>query len=237
VRIRAIRASTGDCRVDDALGAFCEFTDLAADTGTSVTVTLEALSACKQAVAVSVSTPGDVLPANDSVSARIDVLGPTDLELRVDTAASAAAGATFEFPAISVVNGNSAAVGTRLEVALPAGMSLVSLSAADAICSGTSVLRCDFADLEANRSVTVNISVRASGHGSFTSTLKLTSINDTNPANDSRQVALDITRDQAAPAPAAAGSGGGGGGGGRLEWLLLGLFAALVWRRCRAGTC
>jgi len=227
VRVRAIRASTGDCRIDDQLGAVCDFTDLAAESAASVVVTLEAVSACKQEIAVAVSTNGDVQAGNNAVSARINVLGPTDLELRVASTGHGAAGATFEFPAISVLNGSSVAVGARLEVALPAGMTLVSLSAADAICSGTSVLRCDFADIEANSTATVNISVRAGSKGSYQSTLKLTAFNDINVANDSGQVALDISGGQAASAAAPA-AGGGGGGGGRFEWLLLGVFAALV---------
>lgn len=230
VRVRAIRATAGDCRVEAEVGGVCDFTDLEADANASVTVTLEAMSACKQDVAVAVSTQGDVLSANDAVSARIDVLGPTDLELRVAAAASGAAGSTFAFPAISLVNGSSAAVGTRLEVNLPAEVTLVSLSATDAICSGSSQLRCDFAELDANSTAIVNITVRGSS-GKYLSTVRLVSLNDTNPANDSGQVALDITASQVAPPPAA--SGGGSGGGGRLEWLLLAACAALVGRRMK----
>jgi hypothetical protein len=178
---------------------------------------------------VAVSTPGDVLSTNDAVTARIDVLGPTDLELRVATAVSGVAGASITYPAITLVNGGSVAVGTRLEVTLPSEVTLVSLSATDAICSGTSVLHCDFADIDANGTATVNLTVRASSRGSYLSTLRLGSLNDTNPANDSGQVALDITA-QSTPAPSA-GSGGGAGGGGRLEWLLLAACAALVLRR------
>ena len=71
--------------------------------------------------------------------------------------------------------------------------------------------------------------MRASSRGNYQTTLKLGSLNDTNPANDSARVALDVTA-QSAP-PAAGGNAGGGGGGGRLEWLLLAACAALVSRR------
>jgi hypothetical protein len=90
------------------------------------------------------------------------------------------------------------------------------------------VLYCDFADIGANSTATVNITVRASSRGNFQSTLKLGSLNDTNPANDSAHVALDVT---AQSTPPAAGAKAGGGGGGRLEWLLLAACAALVSRR------
>ena len=118
---------------------------------------------------------------------------PTDLELRVAAAASATAGATFDFPAISVVNGAEKAFGTRLEVTLPAEVTLVSLSASNAICSGTAVLRCDFDEIDALGTATVNLTVRASQRGTHMSSLKLTSANDTNPANDSREVAVEIS--------------------------------------------
>jgi hypothetical protein len=99
VRVRAIRASSGECRVDADVGGICDFTDFEASADAAVVVTLEALSACRQDVSVAVSTPGDVLSANDAINARIDVLGPTDLELRVGTAASGTAGATIAYPA------------------------------------------------------------------------------------------------------------------------------------------
>jgi hypothetical protein len=99
----------------------------------------------------------------------------------------------------------------------------VSVSAANAICSGTTLLRCDFAALEANSTSTVNISVRAGARGRYASSLKLTSINDTNPANDSRQVMFEIS---AAATPAAPATGGGGG---RFEWLSLLLLALVKW--------
>jgi len=110
-------------------------------------------------------------------------------------------------------------------------VTLVGLSATDAICSGTSRLRCDFAELDANATATVNITVRAAASGNFLSQVTLASLNDTNPANDSGQVALDISGAVSAPAPAA--GGGSGGGGGRLEWLMLAACALLAAARLK----
>ena len=174
-------------------------------------------------VSVDVSTAGDVAMGNNTVRGRAEVMGATDLELRVAAAASATAGATFDFPAINVVNGAEKAFGTRLEVTLPAEVTLVSLSAANAICSGTAVLRCDFDEIDANSTATVNLTVRASQRGTHMSSLKLTSANDTNPANDSREVAVEI-----AGSTGAAAASSGGGGGGSFEWLSLLLLADLL---------
>jgi hypothetical protein len=226
ITVTAIRASAGQCQVDETAGGSCDFTELAAGAQVSVTVTWRADHACDQDVAVGVSTAGDVVASNNEVRGRAEVVAPTDLELRVAASVGGSAGSTLDFPPISVVNGAGKAVGTRLEVTLPAEVTLVSISAANAICSGTTVLRCDFADLEANSTSTVNLTVRPAAGGSYSSALKLTSMNDTNPANDSRNVAFSIS---------AGGPGGGvaaaktSGGGGSFEWLGLLLLALIKW--------
>ena len=223
VRVAAIQATAGVCNVDDG-GGTCDISDLGANSSVDVTVTWKAEAAAEGDVAVAVSTASDVVPSNNAVRGRAAVLAQTDLELRVAPTVAAASGAVLDFPAISIVNGNAGAVGTRLDVTLPPEMSLVSVSAANAICSGTTQLRCDFAELEANSTSTVSISVRAGTRGSYSSALKLTSINDTNPANDSGQVTFEISAQQNSPAPKS-------GGGGRFEWLSLVLLAWLAWRR------
>jgi hypothetical protein len=65
--------------------------------------------------------------------------------------------------------------------------------------------------------------VRASANGSFTSNVKVTTANDGNPANDTQDVAVEISGANVAANNGSATSGGGG----RVEWLLL-LFLALV---------
>ena len=231
VRVATIRASTGDCAVS-AESAQCEFANLAADSQLTVTVGWRAESAAECEVRVDVSTTADVAMDNNSLSGRVEVMGQTDLELRVAAATSGTMGSTFDFPAISVVNGVEKAFGTRLEITLPADVSLVSISASGAICSGNSVLRCDFGEIDALATTTVNLTVRASQRGTHRSALKITSANDTNPANDSREAQFEIS---GSSGTAAASSGGGGGGGGAFEWLTLVLLAAslLVSRRER----
>jgi len=231
--VTAIQASAGQCRVDAGVGGICDFTDLPPDSKLTVSVTWHADAAAPaQDVAVSVSTAGDVLPANNEVRGRAEVLGPTDVELRVDASRSGTSGAMLDYPPISVVNGAERAVGTRLEVQLPEQVTLVSISAANAICSGTTLLRCDFAELDPNSTSTVNISVRTGESGRYRSALKLTSLNDNNPTNDSREVALDISGGTSAAAVQGGGSAGSGGGGG-FELLSLAALALIVAVRDR----
>lgn len=228
VSVASIRASAGACRVDDLLGGICDFTELAAGSRESVTVTWRAEQASDLDVAVGVSTAGDVVASNNEVHGRAEVMAPTDLELRVAAGVDGSAGSTLDFPPISVVNGAGKAVGARLEVTLPAEVTLVSISAADAICSGTNVLRCEFAELAANSTSTVNLAVRPGTRGSYSSALKLTAMNDTNAANDSRNVAFRISTSGSSGVAAAKA---GGGGGGSFEWLGLALLALIASRR------
>jgi hypothetical protein len=226
LRVVAIGASAGDCRVDADAGGICDFIDLAANSNVTVNVTWKAEeSAEAHDVAVGVSTSGDIAVSNDVVRGRVATHGITDLELRVGAPVSGFRNSTMTFPEISVVNGNERAFDTRLEVTLPAQVSLVDVSASNAICSGTAVLRCDFSELDAGSISTVNITVHANEAGTFTSSLKLTSANDGNTANDSKDVSMQISNATNASRTTA------GKGGGRIEWLGLAFLALLALRR------
>jgi hypothetical protein len=226
LRVEAISAAVGDCRVDPDLGGVCDFGELAAFSSTAVSVTYRAGEG--NAVVypmVSVATAGDVASGNNSLSGRIETFAATDVSLRVGTAASGSGFALLTFPTIELVNGSHEAIRPRLEVTLPSQLSVADVSAADAVCSGTSTLVCEFENLEAARTATVSLSLRASGPGRFTSTVRISAANDNNPANDSREVVVEVGDSQslASPAPSEAK-----GGGGRFEWLTL-LLLALKW--------
>ena len=224
--VEAISANTGDCRVDADLGGVCDFTDLPAHASVPVSVTYRAAKGSWTVnPVVSVSTPGDVESGNNSLTAPVETIGSTDLELRVATTVGGTKSATLSFPLIELVNGDSKAITPRLEVTLPPEVTVVDVSATDGMCSGTTTLRCDFNTLEPFARASVSLSVRSGASGSFVSQVRVASVNDSNSTNDARDVAMEIT------APSVAASNGPssdtGGGGGRMEWLAL-LFLALV---------
>jgi Reprolysin (M12B) family zinc metalloprotease/Domain of unknown function DUF11 len=226
--VESISATAGDCHVDVASGGICDFTDLPAFASITVTVTYRAAEGTYAGdLAVYVSTVGDVVSSNNAQGARVETYGMTDLELRVATTLTGPKSSTLTFPLISVINGAEKAFGTRLEVTLPAEVTLVNVSASNATCSGNRVLTCDFTEIDALATATVSLNVRGTANGSFVSSLKLTASNDNNSANDNRDVAVDI----AGGNPAAVTGGSAGGGGGRMEWLALILLLSLVLRR------
>ncbi len=223
--VEAISADTGNCYVDATLGGICDFTDLPAEASVPVAVTYRAADGAWIAEpTVSVTTPGDVVSGNNGLAARIESLGNTDLELRVGASVSGPRSALLTFPTIELINGASKAMTPRLELSLPAGMTVEDVSASEGICSGGTTLRCDFETLDPFARASVSLSVRASANGSFTSNVKVIVANDTNPANDSRDVAVEISGATVAASNAPTGSGGGG----RMEWLALALLGLLV---------
>ncbi|MEO8061413.1 MAG: M12 family metallo-peptidase [Pseudomonadota bacterium] len=225
--VDSISASAGVCALDAARGGACDFTDLPANSSITVTVGYKAGDGTHtEDVAVSVTTPGDVVTGNDTIWGRVETVGATDLELRVAASVGGPKMTTLTFPQINVVNGEEMAVNARLEITLPAQVSLVSISAANAICSGSVVLRCDFADLDANTTSAVNLTVRGTANGSFVSSLKISSSNDRNAANDTREVAIEISNNVGAPQTQTKS-----GGGGRMEWFGLALLLMLVMKR------
>ena len=181
------------------------------------------------------SAAGDVISSNNAVTAHVNTLAATDLELRVDGSLAGSPSASLSFPLISVVNGAEEAFGAQLDVTLPSQVTLVSVSASNATCSGTSVLRCDFTDLAPGATATVALIVRARVTGSFVSKLKLSASNDSNPANDTREVNVEIAGADVPAVPAVSESNAAGhGGGGRIEFWMLGLLALLAVRRSAA---
>ena len=144
-------------------------------------------------------------------------MAPTDLELRVGGSVGGSSRRTLDFPPISVVNGAEKAFGARLEVTLPAEVSLVSVSAANAICSGTTVLRCDFDELEAD-SHRDRESERAGRQRAAASAARCKrQRRSTTPMPPTTRA---MWRSKSRGSRARGGSdSGGGGGGGRFEWL------------------
>ncbi len=233
VRARVGQSETANCHVDADLGGICDFTDLPPFSSVSVTVTYLALQGSWSLdPVVRVSAAGDVVSSNNAVTAHVETHAATDLELRVDGSLAGGPMASLSFPLISVVNGGEEAFGARLDVTLPSQITLVSVAASSATCSGTSVLRCDFADLPPGATATVALIVRARATGSFVSTLKLSASNDSNPANDTREVNVEITGDSVTAVSES--STAGRGGGGRIEFWMLGLLALVAVRRYAA---
>ncbi|HEX2090142.1 MAG TPA: CARDB domain-containing protein [Actinomycetota bacterium] len=96
-------------------------------------------------------------------------------------------------------NTGQSAPGAQVTDQLPAGVSLVSASASQGTCSGSSTVTCNLGRLAGNGSATMKIEVRPSQAGSLTNTVSVSSDRaDSNADNDSASTTTEV---KPAPAP------------------------------------
>jgi hypothetical protein len=180
----------------------------------------------------------DVDWSNNEYQQTVRVLEQSDLSLDLAaTTASATAGASFDLPRITLTIPRDSA-NVLVRVPIPAFASIDRVSSGW-ICTGTTAIECSSPTVGAG-STTFDIRLRANSAGTFTSRVEASAANDSNAANNVRDIAITVTA-AAPPAGSSSGggsSGGGKGGGGRIEWLglvLLGLLAAWRARAMRRG--
>jgi uncharacterized repeat protein (TIGR01451 family) len=108
--------------------------------------------------------------------------------------ATATVGATFTYTARIANNGPSEVAGVTLSDSLPTDVTLVSASASQGSCSGTTTVSCALGALADGGFATVAIKVEASAAGTATSTASVLSAGpDPNPANNSASATTTIT--------------------------------------------
>ncbi len=234
----ALTSSQGNCARVSMTRFECELGDLPAGTSIGLIGTISgSLASSSTMVVVRSEAQGDNDPSNDSRSALARVMEAGDLQLSVaSTTVTAASGSSLSYPRISIRR-TGPAVDGRLTLTLPSFVSVNFLSGT-VICSGTATIECQLPSSwpEAD-ALLIDLTLAADSAGTFTSNIRVTSANDTNAANDDATVAITVTSPPPPPPPPPSGgnsSGGtGGGGGGSLEWLSLGLLAALARGRYR----
>jgi uncharacterized membrane protein YgcG len=239
--IASMTAGNASCRAE-SFGFSCDLGDLPANASVPVTVRFNALIAGRSGgTAVCTSMPDDSNPANNCVDVGIDTFAPTDLRLEIAAAtASGPSGGTVRMPLISLVNGPQFAADVRVQVPIPAFATVRTVASSGANCTGTTVLDCDFQLLLPNEIATLDITLDATGSGTFASEVRVTAANDSTAGNNAASVNVQVTAaGGGSSSGGASGSGGGGkgGGGGRLEWLGLAILAWLAGRRCGTGSC
>lgn len=117
----------------------------------------------------------------------------TDLSVtKLGKVAHTATGGKITYSILVANNGPERAGGVSLSDPLPAGTKLISVSASQGTCTGTSTLICSFGVLRSRTSASLTIKVKA-GFGKFTNTATVSSqAIDTNHANDTGKVVSQI---------------------------------------------
>ncbi len=239
LEIESMSASGATCELDATWGR-CTFTNVPANSSIPVTLRYRALQELAQPSGVfeiSALVDSDVNYVNNHTHAQFAVVSATDIRLATaSSTATAVVGRTLTLPAITITNGNGTALEPVVEVTLPGIVGFGGVSAANAICTGTTIVQCTYSSLAPGASTTINLTLNAAtvGTGSVNATVRAS--NDTNAANNAAAINLTVTAATSAANPPAGGAAGSGGGG-RFEWPALFLLGLLLLLRQAAERC
>ena len=239
----SMRVNGADCPLTNPYGVTglrmsCVLGNLPANANVPVTVTYRTLQPDVSGQ-VNLDLVGvDSTFGNNSRNVRFLTMGLADVQLSIAGTATASGenGSFFTLPRITVSNTTGTAWSVAVQIPLPSFTTVRSVSNSGS-CSGTTTLQCTLPPIPAGSSASIDVSLNATGTGTFTSNLVLTSANDSSTANNAATIAISAT---AAPAPPSGGGGsssgggaatGGKGGGGGFEWLGLAFLALLIGRR------
>ena len=199
-QLLSLTTTAGTCTRVDIHGFTCALGDLPA----SSLITLQARVAAASPTGFAsldfrVAAPGDNNLSNNQRSASFSTLDAGDLRVSVSaTTVTATVDVAFVFPSISIRRAGPMVAG-RLEVTLPAGTTLRSITGSSAVCSGSTTLQCDLFSWPEDQVLQLYLNLLASAAATFTSTVRVRSFNDTNPAND--EVSVAVTVNAATPPP------------------------------------
>jgi uncharacterized repeat protein (TIGR01451 family) len=163
------------------------------------------------------STTPDPIPANNGDSVTTAVApGPTDLRITKSASATTALPQSNVTYTVVVTNdGPSTAVDTVVTDILPAGTTLISSTATQGSCSGTTTVTCTVGELAPGASATIELLVRVpSTPGTISNTATVTAANaETDPGDNASTVGVAIANPEAIPTLS--------------TWMLIGLAVML----------
>lgn len=243
--VRSVSIAGNSCVREDAQRLQCTLAAIPAGSTVPLVATIAANEDFGSGLlSVDAFAANDNNQSNNIKNANFQIFAAGDLQLSVAAGtATGTAGATMAYPRISIRHAGPIA-GGRFEVSLPAFAALNQVSGSAAICSGTTLVQCTLpSSWPENQALEFDLVLAANAAGTFNSTVRVISGNDSNAAND--QASVSITVNAAGPPPVvpppvnppSGGGASGGGGGGRIEWLLLALLGGIASRRVIRTRC
>jgi hypothetical protein len=231
--IRSVTSTVGTCLRINAAQFQCDIGGLAGGASVSFSGVFAAVSAFPASgiryLAQSLEDNG---PANNEARLSLATMDPGDMSVTVNPhTVVATAGVDFDLPPIQVgrvgyfVNG-------RLDITVPAGVTITQIYAPAQLCSGTTVIKCILTEWPAGQQFTFNLKLQASSAGNYNVGVKVVAANETNPADNEATIAVTVSASTPPPITSPPTQNPpGGGGGGRLEWLALAVLGLLATRR------
>jgi len=243
----SMRVNGVDCPLTNPYGVpdlkmSCVLGSLPANSSVTVTATYQTLQADVNGQ-LNLDVVGiDSTYGNNGMYLRFQTMSSADVQLGISGATvSGENGSFFSLPRITVSSAAGTAWGAAVQIPLPSFTTLRTVSSSGS-CTGTTTLTCMLPPITAGNSASIDISLNATGTGTFTSNLALTSANDSTTANNAATITISATAPPPPNPPPPTGGGGsssgggssgskGGGGGGALEWLGLAFLGGLLARR------
>ena len=227
-----VQVSSGTCTIT-GLAIRCDLGTLAAGAERTATLGLKATTAGSGRAVISVGATGDGLADNNNANVQLTVEDGADLSVGLAASATTVTVGASTLATLTLQNlGLAGATDAQLNVTVPAGLTLTSLTGTGITCtqSGNSVT-CPTLALANAATARLDLSLQGATVGSATLTASVTASRlDPQTANNTAQLAITVNAVPVTPPPA----GNSGGGGGTLGGAgLLGL-AALLWQRRRA---
>lgn len=166
-----------------------------------------------------------------------------DVTLNVPTTAIAAdANSLFTLSFMAQALGDDPSQNVTVNGSLPAGVTMQSAVLAGGTCTGDNgAVTCTLGTLQPGESRKIALQLMAATSGTSSVMLSVASSNESVTANDSAQVALNISNAGPDTAPVSGGGSDspvGGGGGGQLDFALLAFLSCAVaasLQRSRSG--
>lgn len=234
----SVTTTAGACTRLNQWQFSCALGDLAANSSVDLSAVVSASTLMGSGTfSVVVGATGDNVPQNDIHNKSFQVVGTSDLAVRVDQAiVSGTTGHVLTLPSMIISRTGSEPVQPKLRFSLPVGVTILSMSGSLVICSGTRDIECVLASSVPPVGTTqLDLTVNVVSPMSFTVPVSVSALNDFAASNDS--ASFTVTVNSAVPAPSSGGasssSGGGGGGGGRIEWSVALCLGLLLIRRQR----
>ena len=214
----------------------CDFGALPAGASVPLSAVVRGVQAGSESLFINASAVGDNNQSDNIRSTTFYVTDPGDLRVSISGSNPAPAGVAF--PLTVTLRHTGSLVDGHVQITLPAGVVLKSISAGILICTGTSTLECDLTGWPEDQAFEIGLSVQVEVPSIYTVIAKVSSANDTDASNN--EVSYAIENFVATPPPVTppsnprGGGGGGGGGGGSMDSLMLAALGLLLMFRLRA---
>lgn len=206
----------------------CALGTLPPNTSLPITVRLQGTFPGTAWLYAALGSPGETSTADNIVQIDVPLVAPADLGIPAQATASATSGQLTSI----MVNIDTLIPGVQeafIEVDVdPSRVQNFALQGSVAVCSNSIPMRCVFTGGAFAGQTRVELHYVSLGTGPLPITIRLSALNDFNPANDVQTLTVNVQAPSTPPpsnppptSPPPSSAGAGGGGGGQMGWLTL----------------